>query len=166
MGRGAAAFWLVGLLVFSLLPIQHQGPMEQMDLEDDVGVARSGASNLSIVFSNGPAENDVIKGTKALSFTITGTGTLDSLLIELSSDETSWSTVVNLTSSPWIYPFDTTKETNDTYKLRASGWDSDTSSFAISTTDWFDIANQVPVITSFTVLNAHVGSGTSLTDRA
>ena len=166
MGRGAAAFWLVGLLVISLVPIQHQGPMKQPSLEDDVEVARSGASNLSIVFSNGPAENDVIKGTKALSFTITGTGTLDSLLIELSSDETSWSTVVNLTSSPWIYPFDTTKETNDTYKLRASGWDSDTSSFAISTTDWFDIANQVPVITSFTVLNADVGSGTSLTDRA
>ena len=166
MGRGAAAFWLVGLLVFSLLPIQHQGPMEQPSLEGDVVVARSGASNLNIVFSNGPAENDVIKGTKALSFTITGTGTLDSLLIELSSDETSWSTVVNLTSSPWIYPFDTTKETNDTYKLRASGWDSDTDSFAITTTDWFDIANQVPVITSFTVLNADAGSGTSLADRA
>lgn len=166
MGRGAAAFWLVGLLVISLLPIQHQGPMEQPSLENDVEVARSGASNLNIVFSNGPAENDVIKGTKALSFTITGTGTLDSLLIELSSDETSWSTVVNLTSSPWIYPFDTTKETNDTYKLRASGWDSDTDSFAITTTDWFDIANQVPVITSFTVLNADAGAGTSLADRA
>ena len=166
MGRGAAAFWLVGLLVFSLLPIQHQVPMEQPSLENEVEVARSGASNLNIVFSNGPAENDVIKGTKALSFTITGTGTLDSLLIELSSDESSWSTVVNLTSSPWIYPFDTTKETNDTYKLRASGWDSDTDSFAITTTDWFDIANQVPVITSFTVLNADAGSGTSLADRA
>ena len=68
MGRGAAAFWLVGLLVISLLPIQHQGPMEQPSLENDVEVARSGASNLNIVFSNGPAENDVIKGTKALSF--------------------------------------------------------------------------------------------------
>jgi len=166
MGRGAVAFWLVGLLFLSLLPLSHPEPDGASVLSEEPNVARSGASNLTIAFSNGPTQNDVVKGTKALTFSIGGTGTLASLLIELSSDESSWSSVVNLSSSPWIYPFDTTKVSNDTYKLRASGWDSDTNSFAITTTDWFDIANQVPVITTFTVLNADAGSGTSLSDRA
>ena len=166
MGRGAVAFWLVGLLFLSLLPVHHPELTEAPVLSEEHDVARSGASNLNIAFSNGPTQNDVVKGTKALTFSIGGTGTLASLLIELSSDESSWSSVVNLSSSPWIYPFDTTKVSNDTYKLRASGWDSDTNSFAITTTDWFDIANQVPVITTFTVLNADAGSGTSLSDRA
>ena len=124
MGRGAVAFWLVGLLFLSLLPLSHPELDGGSVLSEEPNVARSGASNLTIAFSNGPTQNDVVKGTKALTFSIGGTGTLASLLIELSSDESSWSSVVNLSSSPWIYPFDTTKVSNDTYKLRASGWDS------------------------------------------
>ncbi|DAC07391.1 MAG TPA: hypothetical protein D7H88_05840, partial [Candidatus Poseidoniales archaeon] len=129
-------------------------------------VEASSPSNLAIGFSNGPAQNDEIKGTYALTFSVAGTGTLASLLIEITTDETTWTTVVNLTTTPWMFPFDTTGLTNDTYKLRVSGWDSDTESFSQATSGWFDIVNQVPAITTFTVLNPDAGSGASLSDRA
>ena len=167
MGRSSAAVWLVTLLLCSLLPVAtHPQHVEPTMLDDEVVVEASSPSNLAIGFSNGPAQNDEIKGTYALTFSVAGTGTLDSLLIEITTDETTWTTVVNLTTTPWMFPFDTTSLTNDTYKLRASGWDSDTESFSQATTGWFDIVNQVPAITTFTVLNPDAGSGASLSDRA
>ena len=167
MGRSSAAVWLVTLLLCSLLPVAtHPQPFEPMTLEDEVVIEASSPSSLAIGFSNGPAQNDEIKGTYALTFSVAGTGTLDSLLIEITTDETSWTTVVNLTTTPWMFPFDTTDLTNGTYKLRASGWDSDTESFSQATSGWFDIVNQVPVITTFTVLNPDAGNGASLSDRA
>ncbi len=166
MGRSVAAVWLVSLLLCSLLPIGDHLASGGDTLNETSPVAASGASNLNIAFSNGPAQDDDIKGTHALTFSVAGTGTLDSLLIEITEDESTWTTVVNLTTSPWMYPFDTTSYTNGTYKLRASGWDSDAEGFALASSGWFDIVNQVPVITTFTVLNPDAGSGTSLTDRA
>lgn len=167
MGRSSAAVWLVTLLLCSLLPVaKHHSTVEHPSLNDAVLVEASSPSNLAIGFSNGPAQSDEVKGTYALTFSVAGTGTLDSLLIEITSDESTWTTVVNLTTTPWMYPFDTTGLTNDTYKLRASGWDSDTESFSQATTGWFDIVNQVPSITTFTVLNPDAGNGASLSDRA
>ena len=167
MGRSSAAVWLVTLLLCSLLPVAtHPQPFEPMTLEDEIVIEASSPSSLAIGFSNGPAQNDEIKGTYALTFSVAGTGTLDSLLIEITTDETTWITVVNLTTTPWMFPFDTTDLTNGTYKLRASGWDSDTESFSQATSGWFDIVNQVPVITTFTVLNPDAGNGASLSDRA
>ena len=167
MGRSSAAVWLVTLLLCSLLPVAtHPQPFEPMTLEDEIVIEASSPSSLAIGFSNGPAQNDDIKGTYALTFSVAGTGTLDSLLIEITTDETTWITVVNLTTTPWMFPFDTTDLTNGTYKLRASGWDSDTESFSQATSGWFDIVNQVPVITTFTVLNPDAGNGASLSDRA
>jgi len=167
MGRSSAAVWLVTLLLCSLLPVAtHPQPFEPMTLEDEIVIEASSPSSLAIGFSNGPAQNDDIKGTYALTFSVAGTGTLDSLLIEITTDETTWTTVVNLTTTPWMFPFDTTDLTNGTYKLRASGWDSDTESFSQATSGWFDIVNQVPVITTFTVLNPDAGNGASLSDRA
>ena len=167
MGRSSAAVWLVTLLLCSLLPVAtHPQPLEPMTLEGEVVVEASSPSSLAIGFSNGPAQNDEIKGTYALTFSVAGTGTLDSLLIEITTDENTWTTVVNLTTTPWMFPFDTTDLTNGTYKLRASGWDSDTESFSQATSGWFDIVNQVPVITTFTVLNPDAGNGASLSDRA
>jgi len=167
MGRSSAAVWLVTLLLCSLLPVAtHPQHVEPTTLDDEVVVEASSPSNLAIGFSNGPAQNDEIKGTYALTFSVAGTGTLASLLIEITTDETTWTTVVNLTTTPWMFPFDTTGLTNDTYKLRASGWDSDTESFSQATSGWFDIVNQVPAITTFTVLNPDAGSGASLSDRA
>ena len=167
MGRSSAAVWLAGLLLCSLLLCPGLENAKRSDLlaEDDQ-VSLSSPSNLVIAFSNGPSPDDDIKGTYALTFSVGGSGTLDSLLIEITTDETSWTTVVNLTTTPWMYPLDTTGYTNDTYKLRASGWDSDTESFALATSGWFQVVNQVPVITTFTVLNPDAGTGASLTDRA
>ena len=167
MGRSSAAVWLVALLLCSLLPMANQQhPTKPTSLDEAVTIGASSASNLAIGFSNGPAQGDDIKGTYALTFSVAGTGTLDSLLIEITADESTWTTVVNLTTTPWMYPFDTTSLTNGTYKLRASGWDSDAESYSQTTSGWFDIANQVPVITTFTVLNPDAGTGTSLSDRA
>lgn len=167
MGRSSAAVWLVTLLLCSLLPTAtHPQHFEPTTLDDEVVIEASSPSNLAIGFSNGPAQNDDIKGTYALTFSVAGTGTLDSLLIEITTDESTWTTVVNLTTTPWMYPFDTTGLTNGTYKLRASGWDSDTESFSQTTSGWFDIVNQVPAITTFTVLNPDAGNGASLSDRA
>ena len=163
MGRSSAAVWLVTLLLCSYLPASS--PTSTV-LDNTQNVQASGASGLSIGFSNGPAESDDVKGSLALTFSVSGTGTLDSLLIEITTDESTWDTLVNLTTTPWMYPFDTTEYTNDTYKLRASGWDSDSESFALATSGWFDIVNQVPTITAFTVLNPDAGTGASLSDRA
>ena len=167
MGRSSVAVWLAGLLLCSLLlsPGLQNGKRSDLLAEDDQA-SLSSPSNLVIAFSNGPSPDDDIKGTYALTFSVGGSGTLDSLLIEITTDETSWTTVVNLTTTPWMYPLDTTGYTNDTYKLRASGWDSDTESFALATSGWFQVVNQVPVITTFTVLNPDAGTGASLTDRA
>ena len=167
MGRGVLAIWLSAVMLCALVPLSAPAPSSNPEvLTSTSTVFSSSPSNLSIAFSNGPTLDDDVKGSKALSFSISGNGTLDSLLIELSSDESTWTEVANLSSSPWIYPFDSTTHTNDTYKLRASGWDSDTESFAVTTTDWFNIDNQVPVITTFTVLNPDAGTGSSLADRA
>tara|TARA_B100000674_G_scaffold487984_1_gene499350 strand:+ start:967 stop:2784 length:1818 start_codon:yes stop_codon:yes gene_type:complete len=164
MGRSSAAVWLVALLVCSFLPATN--PVVSTILEDTPETSQSGASGLNIAFSNGPAQDDEIKGTHAVTFSVGGTGTLTSLLLEITTDESTWTTLVNLTTTPWMYPFDTTSMTNDTYKLRASGWDSDSESFALAESGWFDIANQVPAITTFTVLNPDAGTGASLSNRA
>ena len=164
MGRSSAAVWLVALLVCSFLPATN--PVVPTILEDTPETSQSGASGLNIAFSNGPAQDDEIKGTHAVTFSVGGTGTLTSLLLEITTDESTWTTLVNLTTTPWMYPFDTTSMTNNTYKLRASGWDSDSESFALAESGWFDIANQVPAITTFTVLNPDAGTGASLSDRA
>ncbi|MEC7508497.1 MAG: hypothetical protein VX965_05595, partial [Candidatus Thermoplasmatota archaeon] len=97
MGRSSAAVWLVTLLLFSFLPSTHHPSVET--LGDSVDAHRSGASGLNIAFSNGPAQDDDIKGTHALTFSVGGTGTLASLLIEITSDESSWTTLVNLTTT-------------------------------------------------------------------
>ena len=164
MGRSSAAVWLVALLMCSFLPATN--PVVPTILEDTPETSQSGASGLNIAFSNGPAQDDEIKGTHAVTFSVGGTGTLASLLLEITTDESTWTTLVNLTTTPWMYPFDTTSMTNDTYKLRASGWDSDSESFALAESGWFDIVNQVPAITTFTVLNPDAGTGASLSNRA
>ena len=164
MGRSSAAVWLVALLMCSFLPATY--PVAPTILVDTAETSQSGASGLNIAFSNGPAQDDEIKGTHAVTFSVGGTGTLTSLLLEITTDESTWTTLVNLTTTPWMYPFDTTSMTNDTYKLRASGWDSDSESFALAESGWFDIVNQVPAITTFTVLNPDAGTGASLSDRA
>ena len=123
-------------------------------------------SAVNIVFSNGPAEDESVTGLKTVSFSLTGTGTIDSILVEIAEVGGAYSTLTNLTGTPWLFNFDSTSQTNGTYTLRATGWDSDVSDVTVSTTDEFTIDNQVPVITAFTALSPDVGTGATSSDRA
>lgn len=134
---------------------------------DDERVIKSSESQLSIQFSSGPTANQNVKGLFTLTFTSTGTGNISSIEIEISRDGSNWSSVANITSTPWLKHVDTTAYDNDSWTFRARAYDSDVNNF----TEWFtsgefNIVNQVPVITSFALSNTGVGSGTTALDRA
>jgi uncharacterized membrane protein YjfL (UPF0719 family) len=133
-------------------------------LNENVNINNTSA--MSIVFSNGPVEDESVTGLKTVSFTLSGTGTIDSILVEIAQLGGSYSTLTNLTGSPWLFNFDSTAVTNGSYTLRATGWDSDVSDVTITTSEEFTIDNQIPVITAFTALSPDIGSGASSSDRA
>lgn len=166
MGRTTAAWCLVALLMCSLVPMATPSTPATAVLEPLRETHWSSPSNLTLSFSNAPSAGDEVTGTVTVSVATSGTGTLDSLLLEVSSDGSAWTELVNLTSTPWVYPFDSTDVANGTYQLRAVGWDSDAANHTNVTTGSFDVVNQVPLITTFTVLNPQAGNGTSLESRA
>jgi hypothetical protein len=123
-------------------------------------------SNVSITFSNGPTGGDSVKGVHTLSFATSGTGTIDSIEVDISNDNENWTSVTNISSTPWLTYFDSTTYDNGSWVLRARGWDSSVSDYTIwHSSGSFNIANQVPVITSFEVTNSGVGSGDNALDR-
>ena len=61
----------------------------------------------------------------SISFSLSGDANVSSILIEISSGSGSWSTVTNLTSTPWLTYFDSTSYANGSYTLRATNWDDD-----------------------------------------
>ena len=154
----------VGLVTFLLLSIFSAIPTHVTHLEENPETYNASAVN--IVFSNGPAEDESVTGLKTVTFSLTGTGTIDSILVEIAEVGGSYSTLTNLTGTPWLFNFDSTSQTNGAYTLRATGWDSDVSDVTITTSDEFTIDNQVPVITAFTALSPDVGTGTASSDRA
>ena len=154
----------VGLVTFLLLSIFSSMSTQVMHLEENPEIHNT--SSVNIVFSNGPAEDESVTGLKTVTFSLTGTGTIDSILVEIAETGGSYSTLTNLTGTPWLFNFDSTSQTNGTYTLRATGWDSDVSDVTITTSDEFTIDNQVPVITAFTALSPDVGTGTASSDRA
>lgn len=169
MGRSWLGILLVLVLLTGTAPLPSQeaaflneAPLKPME---------SGTSGLTIAFSNGPSQDQEVNGLLTLTFSIIGTGTLDSLMIEITDDDLSsssvdWSTVINLTETPWMYPFDSTDYSNGSYTIRAVGWDSDAEANTTAQSGSFNITNQVPEITIFTVLNPDVGAGSSISDRA
>ena len=154
----------VGLVTFLVLSIFSSIPTQIVHLEENPETYNTSAVN--IVFSNGPAEDESVTGLKTVTFSLTGTGTIDSILVEIAEVGGAYSTLTNLTGTPWLFNFDSTSQTNGTYTLRATGWDSDVSDVTVSTTDEFTIDNQVPVITAFTALSPDVGTGATSSDRA
>ena len=152
---------LFGVLFGLLLPIGQPLIM----LNDEVS-SFSGVSGIVVEISNGPAAGDTITGPNSLAFSTSGTGTLVNLTIELSDNNSDWVNLVTLTSTPWIYVWNSNSQENGTWYLRAYGYDSEDNMTAIVESGAFTIANQVPVITSFTIADAITGSGTSPTDRA
>ena len=133
----------------------------------DSKVVKYADSELTLVFANGPTENQDVKGLYTLSFSSTGNGTISSIEIDISSDGTNWDEVANLTSTPWLKHIDTTGYENGTWTFRARAWDSSVGNFSVwSSTGQFNIVNQVPVISSFALSNSGYGSGTTALDRA
>ena len=47
------------------------------------GESKLQPSAVNIVFSNGPAEDESVTGLKTVTFSLTGTGTIDSILVEI-----------------------------------------------------------------------------------
>ena len=165
MGRtGVTALLILLFLGMGTSPMFGNTQQPESQLEDNQRMRSS--SNLQMTFSNGPSTGDSITGQYQLTFALTGDANVSSILIEASSDGTSWTTVTNLTSVPWLTYFDSTAYTNGTYNLRATAWDDDVDQSVVVTSDTFTIANQIPLITIFTALNADAGSGDSASDRA
>ena len=124
------------------------------------------ASSLNITFTNGPNQGDDVKGLFTLGFASTGSGTIDSIEVEI-SDGSNWQSVANITTTPWLTHVDTTDYDNGSWTFRAKAWDSDVGNHTTwFTSGEFNIVNQVPIITSFSITNSGVGSGNTATDRA
>ena len=165
MGRTGVTALLV-LLLLGMGTSPMFGNSQQLESQLFENERMSSSSNLQMTFSNGPSTGDSITGQYQLTFALSGDANVSSILIEATSDGTSWSSVTNLTSVPWLTYFDSTAYTNGTYNLRATAWDDDVNQSVVVTSDTFTIANQVPLITIFTALNADAGSGNSASDRA
>ena len=161
MGGRAVAIGIISLLLISIFPLDIDN---HLHLEEEPVIHSSSAA--SITFSNGPVQSESVTGLKTVTFSISGTGTIDSILVEIASQGGAYSTLTNLTGTPWLFNFDSTSVANGTYTMRATGWDTDVDDSTLTITGEFTIDNHVPEITAFTVLSPDVGVGTSNTDRA
>ena len=151
------------LLVVVIMTIGQSGDILLADSKQ----IKFAESDIELVFSNGPSQGDDVKGLFTLSFASTGSGTLSNIEIDISSDGSNWVPVENLTTTPWLTHVDTTDYANGSWTFRARAWDSTANNHTTwFTSGEFDIVNQVPIITSFTLSNSGVGSGTSAIDRA
>ena len=161
MGGRAVAVGIISLLLISIFPLDIEN---HLHLEEEAVIHSSSAA--SIAFSNGPVQSESVTGLKTITFSISGTGTIDSILVEIASQGGAYSTLTNLTGTPWLFNFDSTSVANGTYTMRATGWDTDVDDSTLTTSGEFTIDNHVPDIAAFTVLSPDVGTGTSSTDRA
>ena len=156
--RGACSVVLLAILVLALA-----SPMAPAPTLEAPTTPLQSSSSLALSFA-GPAEGASVTGLLSVSVTTSGTGNLSWVRIEI-SDGSGWSEIGNRSSSPWFAQVDTTALTNGSYQLRAVGLDADVSEEVTGFSGNFTVANQVPVITAFSVLNPGAGSGTSSNDR-
>ena len=152
--------------VLLVVVIMTMGQSNEIFLADSKQVKFTN-SELELQFVNGPSEGQDVKGLFTLSISSTGNGTLSSIEIDISADGSNWTSVANLTSTPWLKHVDTTAYANGTWTFRARAWDSSVNNHTIwYSSGEFNIVNQVPVITSFALSNTGTGSGNSAIDRA
>jgi hypothetical protein len=159
----AVSIALVFLLASLVSPLLNYD--DEIGILPDAIIINNSPSNTSIAFGNGPNTDDNITGLHTLTFTLSGTGNISSILIEI-LDSGSWNLVTNLTSTPWLKHFDSTAYTNGNYTLRATAWDDDVANTTTALGEEFNITNHIPEITIFKVLNSDYGTGDSVTDRA
>ena len=155
------AAFLCLLLVCTTIPFQ---PSTNNQLAEETVIAQSN-SDVTITFTNGPSSGQSLTGVYTLSFSFGGTGTVTSLIIEI-SDGTTWDNVATLTASPWVTYLDTTTLTNGSYTLKATAYDDTVAETVAEISPSFTIDNQIPIITQFTVDNIEYGTGSSALDRA
>ena len=160
--RGVALVFGV-ILLSSMFANLNLEPESSIKLEENNTLFSN--SDVTIAYSNGPTSGQSVTGLYTVSFSLGGTSTVSSLLVEISVGN-SWTTLTNLTSSPWLTYLDSTSFVNGTYSLRATAYDSTNEENVVQISDSFTIDNQVPEITIFTVLNPVVGNGDSANDRA
>ena len=151
-------------LVMLIASIPHD--VNNINKLADVTQSSNSNSDISISYSNGPNSGQILTGVYTLSFALSGSNTVDSLNVEISSDNANWIAVATLSTSPWVTYLDTTTVSNGTYQLKATAYDSTAGENVVAISPSFSIANQVPVITDFSVNNIEYGSGTSASDRA
>jgi hypothetical protein len=155
------------LLLVALLLLVHANHQPGMpgnlgaELPEAPDIARS--SGLTLSSSSLPSAGDTVTGQLTLLITVSGTGTVEWMRMDLVGDSTT--TMVNTTSSPWYTSFNTKSVNNGTYTVLVTAFDSDANATVTLESGSFDIANQEPIITAFTVLNAASGNGTSSSDR-
>ena len=103
----------------------------------DSKLVKAADSELTISFSNGPAQNQNVKGLFTLSFASSGNGAISSIVIDISADGNNWSSVANLTTTPWLTHVDTNAYANGSWTFRARAWDSDVGNHTL----WFTSGN-------------------------
>ena len=156
--RGVGSVLLLAMMVLALAQ-----PMAPPPTLNEAREPFSTTSSLALAFS-GPSEGESVTGLLSVTVTATGTGNLSWVRIDV-SDGSGWSEVANRSTSPWFAQLDTTTLTNGSYQLRAVGHDVDVDDEVTGFSSTFTVANQVPIITAFTVLNPGAGNGTSSNDR-
>ena len=120
MRRGGVAIVLGLIMLTSMLANMNLEPESHSQLEENDSSFSN--SDVTITYSNGPTSGQSVTGLYTVSFTLGGTSTVSSMLVEI-SDGVSWTTVTNLTSSPWLTYLDSTSYSNGTYSLRTTAYD-------------------------------------------
>ena len=110
---------VVAILVTLIMALGQNNPA----ILQDSHTSNASASDLILSFTNGPSEGDTVKGLYTVSFSSTGSGTISSIILEISDDGSDWISVTNITSTPWLSHVDTTQFANGTWTFRAMAWD-------------------------------------------
>ena len=124
--------------------------------------ASSGRSD-DLDFSGGPAAGQILSGTYTVR--ATNVESLDFINVEV-SDGSTWSPIANITSAPWLTPWDTSTHADGDYQLRIEGTltNSTTTGWVLSPT--FTIDNTAPTGLALTTSGAVIGDGSSTINRA
>ncbi|MBT4982586.1 MAG: hypothetical protein HOM85_05940, partial [Euryarchaeota archaeon] len=107
--------FISAILVVVIMTIGQSGEVLLLDSK----LVKSADSELTLAFANGPTQDQNVKGLFTLSFASGGSGTISSLEVDISSDGSNWSSVANLTTTPWLTHVDTTAYANGSWTFRA-----------------------------------------------
>ena len=128
-----------------------------------IAVSASSGRSDDLDFSGGPGAGQILSGT----YTVRATNvvSMDYINVEV-SDGSAWSPIANITSAPWLTPWDTSVHTDGDYQLRIEGTfaNSTTTGWILSPT--FTIDNTAPTSLTLTTSGAEVGDGSSTINRA